>query len=88
MKILLIEDEKELSKSVEAYLSQENYICETASTYDEAREKINLYSYDCLVVDITLPDGNGLEIIRELKQNHIEAGIIICLLYTSDAADE
>jgi DNA-binding response OmpR family regulator len=77
MKILLIEDEKELSRSIETYLSQESYICETASTYDEAREKINLYSYDCLVVDITLPDGNGLDIIRELKKNQKEAGIII-----------
>ena len=77
MKILLIEDEKELSRSIESYLSQENFICETACTYDEAREKINLYSYDCLVVDITLPDGNGLDIIRELKKKQMEAGIII-----------
>ena len=77
MKILLIEDEIELSRSIETYLSQENFLCETALTYDEAREKINLYRYDCVVVDITLPDGNGLDIIRELKKNLQETGIII-----------
>jgi DNA-binding response OmpR family regulator len=77
MKILLIEDEKELSKSIESYLHEENYICEIALTYDQARERINLYNYDCVVVDITLPDGNGLDIIRELKTKHIETGIII-----------
>jgi len=77
MKILLIEDEKELSRSVEAYLAQESFICETALTYDQAREKINLHRYDCVIVDITLPDGNGLDIIRELKLNQSEAGIIV-----------
>ena len=77
MKILLIEDEKELSRSVETYLAQESFLCETAYTYDEAREKINLYLYDCVIVDITLPDGNGLDIIRELKENKSETGIII-----------
>jgi DNA-binding response OmpR family regulator len=77
MKILLIEDEKELSRSVETYLREENYICEIALTYEMARERINLYEYDCVVVDITLPDGNGLDIIRELKDKHIETGIII-----------
>ena len=77
MKILLIEDEKELSRSIDTYLREENYICETAQTYDQARERINLYIYDCVIVDITLPDGNGLDIIRELKEKHIETGIII-----------
>lgn len=77
MKILLIEDEKELALSVEAYFQQENFICETVYTYDEAQEKINLYRYDCVIVDITLPDGNGLDIIRELKKDKQETGIII-----------
>jgi len=77
MKILLIEDEKELIQSLEAYLRDENYVCEKALTYEDARERINLYNYDCVIVDITLPDGNGLDIIRELKTKHIETGIII-----------
>lgn len=77
MKILLIEDEKELSKSIVSFLAQESFICETATTYDEALEKVNLYRYDCVVVDITLPDGNGLDIIREIKGHLLECGIII-----------
>jgi len=77
MKILLIEDEKELSRSIADFLQQENYLCESAATFDEAREKINLYNYDCILVDINLPDGNGLNIIRELKKNHSETGILI-----------
>jgi len=77
MKVLLIEDEKELSKSIETYLKQESFLCESASTFDQAREKINLYQYDCILVDIGLPDGNGLDIIRELKKNQSETGILI-----------
>ena len=77
MKILLIEDEKELSRSIETYLSQESFICETALSYEQAREKINLYNYDCVIVDITLPDGNGLDIIRELKKKQMDTGIIV-----------
>ncbi len=77
MKILLIEDERELSQSIVQYLTGENYLCEAVYTYEEAVEKINLYLYDCIVVDINLPDGSGLSIIRELKSNKAEAGIII-----------
>ena len=77
MKILLIEDEKELSATIQLYLTKGNYLCETALTYDHAMEKIHMYQYDCVLVDITLPDGNGLNIIRELKENHIDTGIII-----------
>jgi DNA-binding response OmpR family regulator len=77
MKILLIEDEKELSSAIQAYLTRGNYLCETALTYTSATEKISMYKYDCVIVDITLPDGNGLNIIRELKEEHIDTGIII-----------
>jgi DNA-binding response OmpR family regulator len=77
MNILLIEDEKDLSFSIVDYLSQENFHCEAVSTFDKAKEKINLYSYDCILVDIGLPDGNGLNIIQELKKNKSDAGIII-----------
>jgi DNA-binding response OmpR family regulator len=77
MKILLIEDEKELCRSIETYLKHESYVCETAMTFEDANEKINLYQYDCVVVDITLPDGTGLDIIRELKKSKTTSGIII-----------
>jgi DNA-binding response OmpR family regulator len=77
MKILLIEDEKSLAQSIAEYLGKENFLCETAGTYNEAFEKVNLYAYDCILVDISLPDGNGLSIIRELKLNKKDSGIII-----------
>jgi len=77
MKILLIEDEKALSDSILSYLREEGHTCELASDFKSAGLKTDLYSYDCLVVDITLPGGSGLEIIRELKKKGSEAGIII-----------
>ncbi|HEY4787454.1 MAG TPA: response regulator transcription factor [Bacteroidales bacterium] len=77
MKVLIIEDEKALADSIEMYLSQGGYLCERVENYNRAREKINLYNYDCIVVDIGLPDGNGLQIIRELKANKSGTGIII-----------
>lgn len=77
MKVLLIEDEKELLDSMKTYLESEGYRCETANDYQKASEKIHSYDYDCVVVDITLPKGNGLQIIKELKERKSEAGIII-----------
>ena len=77
MNILLIEDERDLANSIVDYLSQENFLCEAVTTFDAATEKINLYLYDCIIVDIGLPDGSGLNIIRELKQIKSTAGIII-----------
>jgi DNA-binding response OmpR family regulator len=78
MKILIIEDETSLAESIQQYLQQEGYICEIAATYDEAHLKVNVYDYDCILVDITLPGGgSGLELIDELKKKHSEAGIII-----------
>ncbi|MDP4207437.1 MAG: response regulator transcription factor [Bacteroidota bacterium] len=77
MKVLIIEDEKALAESVEQYLNQEGYRSEKVAGFNQAREKINLYNYDCIIVDIGLPDGNGLDIIKELKQIKSDAGIII-----------
>jgi DNA-binding response OmpR family regulator len=77
MKILIIEDEKFLSESISDFLEKEGFVCEAALTYDTAQEKINLYNYDCLIVDISLPDGNGLNIIKQLKNIGNQTGIII-----------
>ncbi len=77
MKLLIIEDEKFLSESISDFFEKEGFICEAAITFDMAQEKINLYHYDCVIVDITLPDGNGLNIIKELKNIGNRTGIII-----------
>jgi DNA-binding response OmpR family regulator len=77
MKILVIEDEIDLSRSIVTYLSENGFICDTAADFSEADLLINLYQYDCVLVDIGLPDGNGLNIIRNLKKNKSNTGIII-----------
>jgi DNA-binding response OmpR family regulator len=77
MKILIIEDEKELASSMTTYLSQEKYVCECVNNFAFASEKIDLYNYDCLIVDIILPDGNGLDIIKNLKKTKPDTGVII-----------
>jgi len=77
MKLLIIEDELELIKEIEAYLSNESFICETALNYNEADEKLTLYNYDIAIIDITLPGGSGLSLIEKIKNHHINTGIII-----------
>lgn len=77
MKILIVEDEKELVKDIAEYLSGENYLCETASTYKQASEKIELYNYDCVLLDLMLPGGDGLELLKLLKQRNKQGGVII-----------
>lgn len=77
MKILIIEDEKELAKSIEEYLSEESYLCEVAVNFKEAINKIDVFNYDCILLDITLPDGNGLKILEKLKEENKQDGVII-----------
>jgi len=77
MKILIIEDEKDLANSAAKYLTGQNYKCELAYNYNDALDKLELYQYDCAVVDIMLPDGNGLELVKYLKEQHSDSGIII-----------
>jgi DNA-binding response OmpR family regulator len=77
VKILIIEDETELRRSIKEYLYGEGYIIESAADYLKASEKIKDYDYDCILVDITLPHGNGLDIVKELKQRHSKAGVIV-----------
>ncbi len=77
MKVLVIEDEKQLSKSICDYLSTEQFATETAFDFNTALEKISLYDYACIILDITLPNGSGLDILKELKANNKTDGIII-----------
>ena len=77
MKILIIEDEKALSEGIVSYLKVQDYICETANDYHAAIEKTELYNYDCILLDITLPGGSGLDILKELKANNNADGVLI-----------
>ncbi|HKR05562.1 MAG TPA: response regulator transcription factor [Bacteroidia bacterium] len=77
MKILIIEDEAELLVSVKSYLASEGFLCETAADFDSAILLIDMYDYDCFVVDLALPKGNGLDVIERIKKKNSNAGIII-----------
>ncbi|MFW9624459.1 response regulator transcription factor [Bacteroides graminisolvens] len=77
MKILIIEDEKELSKNIAKFLSDDNYLCEQAYDFDSAIEKISLYTYDCILLDLNLPGGDGIQVLKEIKIRHINSGVII-----------
>jgi DNA-binding response OmpR family regulator len=77
MKVLIVEDEIELNKSIVTYLRGENYHCVTATDYKTAMEKIESFDYDCILLDISLPDGNGLQVLKELKTNKKTDGVII-----------
>ena len=70
MKILVIEDNVELLQDIKNFLEREGNVCEIAPDYKTAYMKVGIFPYDILVVDITLPDGNGLDIIKETKKEN------------------
>lgn len=77
MKILIIEDEPSLREVMQRALEQERYVVETAATYSEADARIAGYSYDCILLDIMLPDGNGLRLLEHIKQLRRRDNVII-----------
>ncbi len=77
MKILVIEDEFELLKSIDSLLISEGFIVEKATDYSSGIEKVHLYEYDCILLDISLPGGSGLKILEEMKKSSIKGNIII-----------
>ena len=77
MKVLLVEDEPELRRSVLAYLHGEGMVVEVARDLPEAMDKTGLFTYDAVLVDITLPKGSGLDVVRQLRTKHPGTGIII-----------
>lgn len=77
MKILIIEDNSELASDIESFLTNYGYVCQLSNTFTTAREKIELYDYDLFLIDIGLPDGNGLDLIEPIKQKGTNSGIIV-----------
>jgi DNA-binding response OmpR family regulator len=77
MKILVIEDEKELSQSIIEYLTTEQFTCEAAYDFPTAVTKIHLNDYSCIILDLTLPNGSGLELLKELKDLNKTDGVLI-----------
>ncbi len=77
MKILIIEDEPGLREGMRDYLTDAGNICETASGFYEAIQKIQLYRYDCIILDIMLPGGSGLQVLEMLKHDKLPDGVLI-----------
>ncbi len=77
MKILIIEDEYEILKSIDSFLLSEGYVVEKATDYASGIEKVQLYEYDCILLDISLPGGSGLKILEEMKKTGIVGNTII-----------
>lgn len=77
MKLLIVEDNEDLLQNILIYLKREGYICETATDYLQAFDKVMSYTYDIILIDIMIPRGDGLQLLRELKSAHPETGTII-----------
>ncbi len=86
MKILIVEDEPSLREITQRFLEKERYVVETVSTFNEAMDKILLYNYDCILLDIMLPDGNGLTLLQELKKLNKRENVII--VSAKDSVDD
>jgi DNA-binding response OmpR family regulator len=77
MKVLIIEDEVELLIAISNFLTKENYVCELAENFMSADEKLAIYEYDVILLDISLPDGNGLKLLDAVRKYQKRAGVII-----------
>lgn len=86
MKILVIEDESALRETIRASLLKEHFVVETASDYRSASDKINDYDYDCILLDIMLPGGSGLDLLRQLKLLHRSDSVLI--ISAKDSLDD
>ena len=86
MKILIIEDETALSDSITTYLSEQEYHCDVANTFHIAIDKIEYNEYDCILLDIMLPDGDGLKILEQLKEDNKTDGVLI--ISAKDSLDD
>ncbi len=77
MKVLVVEDNKDLSENIQNYLKQEGIICESSYTFNEAMDKIVSFEYDCIILDIMLPDGNGLKLLDFIKEQKMKSGVLV-----------
>lgn len=86
MKILIVEDEKSLSDSIVRFLSEDDYLCEQAFTKSDALMKVGVYDYDCVLLDLMLHDGSGLDVLRKIKDRKPDTGVII--VSAKDSVDD
>lgn len=86
MKVLIIEDEAELRETLKGSLVKEDYIVETAGDFRSAMDKVSVYDYDCILLDIMLPGGSGLQVLDLLKQEGKSDNVII--ISAKDSLDD
>ena len=86
MKILVVEDEQDLRETIRTSLQKEKFTVETASDFFSALDKINDYDYDCILLDIMLPGGSGLDLLRELKRLRRNDSVLI--ISAKDSLDD
>jgi DNA-binding response OmpR family regulator len=77
MNVLIVEDEKSLAREIATYLKKEGFLCDVAFTGADASEKIAVNLYDFVLLDLGLPDYNGLDLILEARKNNIDVSFII-----------
>lgn len=77
MKLLLVEDHNELAMNIINFLTQENYVCEWATTIAQAEDLLTMFDYECILLDITLPDGTGISLLQRVKKTYPNAQVII-----------
>lgn len=77
MKVLIVEDDASLREIMHRALKQEGYVVEYASTFSEADIKLAGYNYDCILLDIMLPDGSGLDLLEHLRKLGKRENVII-----------
>jgi DNA-binding response OmpR family regulator len=86
MKILIVEDERRLSDAIKSYLNDQGYLCEQAFDYGSAKMKLGVYDYDCILLDLMLPGGDGLDLLKTIRERHNGVGVII--ISAKDALDD
>jgi DNA-binding response OmpR family regulator len=77
MKVLIIEDNADLARNMQEFLLREGYICESIATCHQAKDKLLGFQYDCIVLDLMLPDGNGLELLKFIKDRKLKCNVLI-----------
>jgi DNA-binding response OmpR family regulator len=77
MKVLIIEDNQELARNIHDFLAREGYVCEVCGTLETAKEKLGLFQYDCILLDIGLPDGNGIGLLNTIRAEHKQSNVLI-----------
>src|SRR5688500_15520098 len=77
MKVLIVEDNAGLAENIRTFLVREAYVCEHSKTVREAQDKIIDHQYDCIILDIMLPDGNGFDLLRLIKDKLPQTSVLI-----------